>query len=258
MKYLLFRLYGPMASWGEIAVGQSRHTAGYPGKSAILGLLAAAMGVRRTDVKQQTLLQQQYNLAVEVFSNGNLLLDFHTTQVPDNVGKFSYRTRRDELIIGKGRLGTMLSNREYRTDSLAVAAVKALDDAPFELSFIQQHLQFPRFHLYLGRKSCPLAAPLNPQIITAAGYFEAFGKYVHKPILPFHRDSEEQLSRRDRYWIGVFDERHYYWEGDRTDFSDILDLSQMQTRIRRDQPLSRSRWQFVPRQEHYLYMAGGD
>ena len=43
MDYLLFRLYGPMASWGEIAVGETRHSAAYPGKSAIIGLLAAAM-----------------------------------------------------------------------------------------------------------------------------------------------------------------------------------------------------------------------
>jgi CRISPR-associated Cas5-like protein len=38
MDYLLFRLYGPMASWGEIAVGEIRHTASYPGKSAIIVL----------------------------------------------------------------------------------------------------------------------------------------------------------------------------------------------------------------------------
>jgi CRISPR system Cascade subunit CasD len=49
MEYLLFRLYGPLASWGEIAVGESRHTATYPGKSALLGLLAAALGIRRDD-----------------------------------------------------------------------------------------------------------------------------------------------------------------------------------------------------------------
>ena len=33
MNYLVFRLYGPMASWGEIAVGENRHSARYPGKS---------------------------------------------------------------------------------------------------------------------------------------------------------------------------------------------------------------------------------
>ena len=49
MEYLLFRLYGPLASWGEIAVGESRHTAAYPGKAALIGLLAAALGIRRDE-----------------------------------------------------------------------------------------------------------------------------------------------------------------------------------------------------------------
>ena len=38
-----------MASWGEIAVGENRHTASYPSKSAIIGLLGAALGIKRDD-----------------------------------------------------------------------------------------------------------------------------------------------------------------------------------------------------------------
>ena len=49
MDILVFRLYGPMASWGEIAVGENRHTANYPSKSALLGLLGAALGIERDD-----------------------------------------------------------------------------------------------------------------------------------------------------------------------------------------------------------------
>ena len=30
MDYLLFRLYGPMAAWGDIAVGESRHVHAAP------------------------------------------------------------------------------------------------------------------------------------------------------------------------------------------------------------------------------------
>jgi CRISPR system Cascade subunit CasD len=126
MDYLLFRLYGPMASWGEIAVGETRHTASYPGKSAIIGLIAASLGIKRRDAEKQLQMQQGYALAVEVYSQGTLLRDYHTVQVPDSVGKFTYRTRRDELILGKARLGTILSSREYRSDALALVAVKAL------------------------------------------------------------------------------------------------------------------------------------
>ena len=259
MDYLLFRLYGPMSSWGEIAVGETRHTASYPGKSAIIGLMAAALGIKRAEAEKQQQMQQGYALAVKVYSQGTLLRDYHTVQVPDSVGKFTYRTRRDELALGKARPGTILSSREYRSDAMALVAVKALSNVPYDLQTIKNHLEKPVFHLYLGRKSCPLAAPLNPQIIeNKNNYYEAFKAYEHKPVMPTNKLSEGTVSARDAYWLRQADDRHYYWEGEASDFSDTFDLSRMQTRIRHDQPLSRTRWQFSPRQEHYLYCQGGE
>jgi CRISPR system Cascade subunit CasD len=258
MDILIFRLYAPLASWGEIAVGESRHTANYPSKSALIGLLGAALGVGRDDEEQQRQLQHGYAFAVELFTAGGLLRDYHTAQVPDSVGKFAYRTRRDELVLGKERLGTILSSREYRTDTLALVAVRALADAPYTLTEIREKLLKPVFHLYLGRKSCPLAAPLNPQLLSGQpNYFAAFKAYQHKPLLPtFKTANAGGLSERDFYWLGEPKDRHYYWEGAPEDFSDTLDLTRRQTRIRHDQPLSRKRWQFAPRQEHYLFQGG--
>lgn len=257
MDILVFRLYGPMASWGEIAVGESRHTANYPGKSAIIGLLGAALGIARDEEQKQQQLQQGYALAVELLTAGHLLRDYHTTQVPDSVGKFTYRTRRDELILGKERLGAILSSREYRTDALALVAVRALADAPFTLAEIQAALLQPKYHLYLGRKSCPLAAPLQPQLITdQLNYYDAFKAYQHKPMLPTSIASDGTLAKRDYEWLGRPNDRHYYWEGLPEDFSDTLDLTRRQTHTRHDQPLSRKRWQFMPRQEHYLFCSG--
>lgn len=261
MDYLLFRLYGPMASWGEIAMGETRHTAGYPSKSAIIGLMAAALCLKRDETEKQLKMQEGYAVAVEVYSQGTLLRDYHTAQMPDSVGNFTFRTRRDELVLGKARLGTVLSIREYRADALALVAVKVLPDAPYDLQTIKDHLEEPRLHLYLGRKSCPLAAPMNPQIcLNKKNFHEAFKAYAHKPFMP--RDDKGTgaagLSGRDAYWLRMTNDRRYYWEGDAADFSDSLDLSRMQTRTRHDQPLSRQRWQFSPRQEHHLYCPGGE
>ena len=162
-------------------------------------------------------------------------------------------------MLGKTLLGTILSSREYRSDALALVAVRALNDAPFDLQTLKEHLEEPRFHIYLGRKSCPLAAPMNPQIIgDKKNYFEAFKTYEHKPMMPTDKASEGKIYRRDAYWLGLANDRHYYWEGEPSDFSDTLDLNRMQTRIRHDQPLSRERWQFSPRQEHYFYCSGGE
>lgn len=270
MEYLLFRLYAPMVSWGEIAVGESRHTAVYPGKSALLGLLAAALGIRRHEEDRQSELASGYRFAVKVISSGHPLRDYHTSQAPDSVGKFVYRTRRDELVVGKERLGTILSSREYRCDALSLVAVVAEDGAPYSLSELRVALLKPFFHLYLGRKSCPPAAPLNPVIRNAAGFGEAldnypFGAlfipgYLYKKVekqTPEGMDISENplltgMSHEDRrvFEYGGHPVR-YYWEGDGGD------LVPQQTLSRHDQPLSRSRWQFSQRTE-YLRVGKGD
>jgi CRISPR system Cascade subunit CasD len=69
--YLLFRLYGPLAAWGDIAVGEYRPSFAHPGKSAIIGLLAAALGIRR-DKEEQKSLAESCSFAVRVDSMGVL------------------------------------------------------------------------------------------------------------------------------------------------------------------------------------------
>ncbi|MBN2299063.1 MAG: type I-E CRISPR-associated protein Cas5/CasD [Deltaproteobacteria bacterium] len=265
MEYLLFRLYGPLASWGEIAVGESRNTASYPGKSALLGLLAAALGICRDDEDGQSALSESYQFAVKVISTGHLLRDYHTTQVPDSVGSFTYRTRRDEVIVGKSRLGTILSSREYRCDSLSLVAVRALAGAPYSLQELCNSLLKPKFHLYLGRKSCPLAAPLNPLIREARGFGQALDEYPYGPLYisdylirvarkesgtskPADAQSLATLSQEDCYALSITGQQvRYYWEGE------TEDLKPQQVLTRYDQPLSRSRWQFTQRMEN-LFM----
>lgn len=262
MEYLLFRLYGPLASWGEIAVGESRHTAVYPGKSALVGLLAAALGIRRDEDARQAALVAGYRFAVKVVSVGHPLRDYHTSQAPDSVGKFIYRTRRDELVVGKERLGTILSTREYRCDALSLVAVVAEQPAPYTLDEIRAALIKPCFHLYLGRKSCPLAVPLNPLIREAGGFGEALDNYPFGPLFISRslfrkavKEAPEGAKLADSALLtGMsFEDKnvfefggypvHYYWEGDSGD------LAAQQTLIRRDQPLSRARWQFSQRTE---------
>ncbi len=257
MDTLVFRLYGPMLSWGEVAVGESRHTASHPGRSALLGLLGAALGIRRDDEDGQLALARSYRFAVKQLSAGLLIRDYHTTQVPDSVGKFRYRTRRDELVIGRERLGTILSSREYRTDSLALVAVRAEDNAVASLNKLVDALRKPHFQLYLGRKSCPLAAPLSPQLIEGVFHWmDAFSEYAMLPILLSGNgvaESRDAVPKRDRYWLSLPSQPTYYWEGDIADLAKPgaeFAPSQVQTLIRHDQPRSRRRWQFNPRQEH--------
>ena len=194
-------------------------------------------------------MSEGYVFAIKQFSTGTLLQDYHTTQAPDSVGKFVYKTRRDELLYGQDRLGTVLSSREYLTDSVALIAIKLLNNAPFSLQAIKEKLQKPEFHLYLGRKSCPLAIPLSPQLINEnEGFKSALDNYQWQSILPFHTNS------RDNYWFSLTGFKQYYWEGSMSDFSaECSDFNPQQVHIltRYDQPRSRKRWQFSSRLENF-------
>jgi CRISPR system Cascade subunit CasD len=242
--YLLLRLYGPLASWGEIAVGESRHSAVHPSRSALLGLLGAALGIERDDDVGQQALVQGYRFGIKLECLGSPLRDYHTVQVGVPPRKFQFRSRRQELAADK--VDTILSAREYRCDSLALVAVEALPGAPADLTRLVEVLRRPHFPLYLGRKSCPLALPLMPQCVTSASLREALD-CVELPSLLALLDSRQPQqpwpNRFDRQAFRLGQVRYYWEDGMQAGMQPSFDS------WRHDQPLSRRRWQFAPRRE---------
>jgi len=239
-EYLLFRLYAPLASWGEAAVGEMRPTATHPGRGAIIGLLGAALGIRRDDDAGQQALNDSVQIAVKQRSPGTLLRDYHTAQVPSTQAKVTYRTRRDELNAPRKAINTILSSRDYRCDGLWTVAVWSADGATLSLEALQAALERPRFALFLGRKACPLAAPLAPRRVEAACLRDA----LDSSFPPLVGDSE----RAERLALGLTDEVMYAWEGG----AKCLDgeAHGMESNDVWDQPLNRRRWQFGPRVEY--------
>ncbi len=234
---LVFQLYGVLASWGDIAVGEHRPSQGHPSKSAITGLLAAALGIDREDDTMHMKLGQCYGVAVCVHTAGELLRDYHTIQVPG--GKREYASRRDELLTDKLNLNTILSQRDYRTDALYQIAIWPTDDSgPYVLSELQRALQEPQFNLYLGRKSCPVSLPLHPVILSCMTLKQAFNDYPHDKAQVW----TDSLSPVDLI--------SYYWEPGNLK-GEELGMNASMTYPRRDQISSRKRWQFSNRDEYY-------
>ena len=242
-RSLLFQLYGPMCSWGDVAVGESRVSASVPGRAAMLGLLAAALGLKRDQEAQLQSLSTSLRFGMLVLSPGYFLRDYHTAQVPPvkALKKRPARTRRDELMVPKDELGTILSSRDYRTDACYLIAVQTSDMSKWNLETLEQALLEPVFPLYLGRKACPPALPLQPRIVKAESLLAAFQS------AEFHGPAELlDLLRPGAKSLGIEqDEFSLYWE-EGMDAGCVA----MWTTTRRDQPRTRRRWQFDERIEH--------
>lgn len=249
---LTFALVAPLASFGGLAVGERRSGWDRPGRSAVLGLIAACLGLERTDEAAQAALTAQYGLALLCHAPGRLLADFHTAQVPPAKGKRRFATRAEELAAGA--LNTILSRRDYRSGAWHLAALWPRVATPrWPLADLAAAMRQPRFVPYLGRKSCPLALPLAPEVSDAADAVAA--------LLARHDAGPEARvgNLRDALTGPAEGEVVIALDAPLPDSrpgdpGHVTDADPRRRRIelRRDQPRSRGRWQFDLRKELVL------
>lgn len=137
MSTLLLRLAGPLQAWGSSSRFVRRGTESQPTKSGVIGLLAAALGRRRTDPIEDLLALR---FGVRLDQPGKLVRDFQTARTLD------------------GSSSMPLSYRYYVADASFLAAIQA--ERPL-LETLDHALRFPTFPLYLGRRSCPPVGPVT-------------------------------------------------------------------------------------------------
>ena len=137
MKTILLKFAGPLQSWGTDSHFETRHTDYYPSKSAIVGMLAAAMGINRSDDESVRKLNQ-LDFAVRIDQQGNLLRDFHIAQKYKKDGSFERN---------------YVTNRYYMEDAVYVTAVAGPDN---QMEEIFSCLKRPFFQLYMGRRALPV------------------------------------------------------------------------------------------------------
>lgn len=247
--FLLFTLYAPLAGFGDVAVGERRAGFDRPGRSAVLGLLAGALGLERRADAAQRALDDGFDFALRVEASGPLMTDYHTVQAPPAKKGRRWATRRDALA--ETRLETLISSRDYRLDPLCTIALVRRDGAPGDLlAEAAAALARPHFVPYLGRKSCPLGLPPRAAVVLAGGLDQAFADYDGARPAP-----ESELRRGLRFRDGV----RYYADDAivaRGLHRPAFDLVRREER--RDRVESRSRWQFALRGEWLIAPKGAE
>jgi CRISPR system Cascade subunit CasD len=241
--YLTFALVAPLASFGNLAVGERRSGWDRPGRSAVLGLVGACLGLERTDDAAQAALATEYAVALLCHASGRLLADYHTAQVPSAQRGRRFATRAEELA--QPALNTVLSRRDYRTDAWHLAALSSRVPAPrWTLEQLAEAMRQPGFVPYLGRKSCPLGLPLGPQIIDAEDAAVALAQ--RHAAGPEARFRNQWLNQRP----GAVPEPLIVTLDPDAVAED--DPRRLRVEFRRDQPRSRRNWQFDQREELVL------
>lgn len=140
MSTILLKFASPLQSWGTNSHFETRHTDLYPSKSALIGMVAAALGYRRGQDNDIEKLNQ-LDFAVRIDQKGPLLRDYHIAKKYKANGEFER---------------SYVTNRYYLEDSIFLVAIGSEDEQM--MLEIENALKNPYFQLYLGRKSLPVNA----------------------------------------------------------------------------------------------------
>ena len=154
--YLALLLDAPLQSWGSASRFQRRTTELHPTKSAVIGLICAAMGLAKGSTEEQEVLPSlaslrmtsiampRYDVRRRTILKTYRTEDFHTV----------LKTRR---ASGKTSNDPVVTHRQYLADA-RFGVILAGDRALLER--VSTALQDPLWGVWLGRKSCIPARPL--------------------------------------------------------------------------------------------------
>lgn len=243
-EFLLFTMYAPLSSWGEIAVGEVRGSWDRPSRSAILGFLAAAVGLVRDDAESHAALDTGYGVAVRLDSAGVALTDFHTAQTASAMQVKRRQPETRAQLLDTAERETILSRRVYRQDALATVAVWQRHDARWSLATIADALRRPAFVLYAGRKANALGLPVDPEVMTASNIAEAFAARTH------------ERAQRAGFMLERLRIAHAAEVSHDTDPTVVPGVEHVRSEIRRDTSPHRTRWQFSERVVNVFVMPG--
>ncbi|MBC6442683.1 MAG: type I-E CRISPR-associated protein Cas5/CasD [Rhodobacteraceae bacterium] len=185
-SYLIFTLTSSLGAMGELAGHERRGSLDYPGRSAIIGFLGAAMGIDRGgDFSALDAL----DMAVAIFDTGTLLRDYHTFETVPGTRVKHPNSRPESLREARKKTAaeTTITLRDYRVGAFYGVAVWGDD-----LDKVADFLNHPHYTLYLGRKSCPLSAPPGAMVVEAETAEEALTQLI---LPPWRKNQDRNVAR---------------------------------------------------------------
>jgi CRISPR system Cascade subunit CasD len=184
-EYLILHLQGVMQSWGGHTYEDYRPSMLFPTRSALVGLLAACLGIERNDCEKMKALSESFHYAVradEMSYPIRKLTDFHTV-------------REARKVDGSPNKNPVVSRREYLCDASFTVALHLSDNPAFAMEVLIRHLRKPVYTPFLGRRSCPMGVPLFHSTVEGVSLLDALGKVEPCRGTVYSEDAEGSINR---------------------------------------------------------------
>lgn len=201
MNGFLLHLNGPMMSFADTGFGQIRDTGLFPSRSAVLGVVAAALGIERGSPELRD-LHAGTKVHVGAYRTGSTLVDYHTVLTAGYDEYDPARLRRE----GLAGANPVLTWRSFMTDAHFVALVETTSSD--ESSRLSKSLHRPVFVSYLGRRSCPPALPLLPIALRGNSICDALAEELLRPSTPVPIRHDAKQSDFDAWLDGDMNDSH--------------------------------------------------
>lgn len=149
-----------MQAWGTRSRWDVRDTGLEPTKSGVIGLLGAAMGLERGNLRLEE-LDALLRFGVRVDRPGVVATDYHTVTGYHRTAAGDFKHSDGTATTLKTAMEhnpfTIVSPRDYLHDAVFLVALQGDKELSGE---IRASLSAPMWPLFLGRKSCPATRPI--------------------------------------------------------------------------------------------------
>ena len=169
-RWLILRLEAPLLAFGSVTIDQVGVTRDFPAASMLTGLLANALGFRRTEWEKHQALQDRLVFAArrERESASGPLTDVQNALLAkSDKGWTSWG--RPEGRDGASYGAPHRRRRDYHSDACVIVAMRLepADDGP-DLETLAASLDRPARPLFIGRKPCLPSAPVREKNFVTA------------------------------------------------------------------------------------------
>jgi len=208
----LLVLEAPLLAFGAEAVDARGVVGDFPAASMLTGLLANALGWRRSDRNALARLQERLRFAARIDRTGERMTDFQTAQLAQSDQGWTTRGAPEGRAGGAGTYkAPHIRWRDYDADKRVVVALCLVpEDEPPTPGQLADALRSPARPLFLGRKSCLPARPVFEALIEAADVLAAFAagpsaageaRLMLPGDMEAHDDDERRMVTDQRDWL---------------------------------------------------------